>query len=81
MRATSLLQGIADPVRGIRAMVVGTGGGPFEGPFSTTPSATSEVRIGQRWGVLKLELREASYRWWFIATDGSVLDSGSTACH
>jgi 3',5'-cyclic AMP phosphodiesterase CpdA len=91
-------QGALDPVNGIREFVVGTGGYDLMG-MHTTIHPNSEVRIPDvadaaltsdqrkalKSGVLKLELREKSYRWWFIQADGTaqgtVLDSGSAECH
>lgn len=69
--------GNADP-DGIRQFVVGTGGAdlrPFDGV-----EPNSERRIDGTAGVLKLELYEDSYRWTFIATDGTVRDEGEGAC-
>jgi hypothetical protein len=71
--------GAADPARGIREFVVGTGGGSL---YSfATPEPNSEVRYNSSPGVLKLELSATSYRWSFIATDGTVQDSGTGNCH
>ena len=53
-------QGRADPERGIREFVVGTGGGGGEAPISD-PIANSEVRIDNTDGVLKLTLHPKSY--------------------
>jgi hypothetical protein len=51
-------QGRADPERGIRQFVVGTGGGGGEGPISE-PIADSEVRADGIDGVLEPGLRQA----------------------
>jgi hypothetical protein len=32
-------------------------------------------------GVIKFELSDAAYRWAFLTTAGTVLDSGSGSCH
>jgi len=32
-------------------------------------------------GILELRLHDASYDWKYVAVDGSVIDSGSAACH
>jgi hypothetical protein len=72
--------GTADPDRGIREIVVGTGGADhYEfGP----PLANSEVRNGDTWGVLKLTLLPGQYRWEFIPVAGKAFtDSGSARCH
>jgi hypothetical protein len=74
-------QGRADPERGIREFVVGTGGGGEEAPISD-PIANSEVRIDNVDGVLKLTLRPNSYEWEFVPVEGeSFTDSGGDQCH
>jgi hypothetical protein len=64
--------------RGIREFVVGTGGNGFY-VFSNAQK-NSQVRIAQKFGVLKLTLHESSYAWDFLAEDRSVLDSGTASC-
>lgn len=72
--------GAADPDRGIREFVVGTGGADLR-PFGA-PIANSEVRAADAWGVLKLTLSEGAYRWQFIPVAGKAFsDSGSARCH
>ena len=72
--------GRADPQRGIRQFVVGTGGGPLT-PFRTI-RANSEVRSNTAWGVLKLTLHPDRYDWQFMAVPGqSFSDQGSQSCH
>jgi acid phosphatase type 7 len=70
----------ADPVRGIREFVVGTGGA---GLYSFgTPLPNSEVRDNTSHGVLKLTLSDGLYSWEFIPVAGnSFTDSGSGTCH
>jgi hypothetical protein len=70
----------ADPVRGIREFVVGTGGA---GLYSFgTPLPNSEVRDNTSHGVFKLTLSDGSYAWQFIPVAGdSFTDSGSGTCH
>ncbi len=72
--------GTADPVRGIREFVVGTGGA---GLYSLgTPLPNSEVGNDNSHGVLKLTLSDGSYTWEFIPVAGdSFRDSGSGTCH
>lgn len=72
--------GTADPTRGIREFVVGTGGADR---YAFGPAiANSEVRNGDTWGVLKLTLAPDSYRWEFIPVNqGGFRDSGSARCH
>lgn len=71
--------GAADAARGIRQWVVGTAGTAFYS-FATI-RANSEFRNNTNYGALKLTLHPASYDWQFLNTSGSVIDSGSTACH
>jgi hypothetical protein len=72
--------GTADPTRGIREFVVGTGGKNHYG--FNAPIANSEVRNDKTFGVLKLTLHANSYDWTFVPEAGkSFSDSGSTACH
>jgi hypothetical protein len=70
----------ADPARGIREFIVGTGGA---GLYSfATPLPNSEVRDNTSFGVLKLTLSAGSYTWEFIPIAGdSFTDSGSGTCH
>jgi calcineurin-like phosphoesterase family protein len=72
--------GAADPARGIREFIVGTGGASHYG-FST-PLANSEARNSSAFGVLKLTLSARSYDWEFIPVAGQTFtDSGSGTCH
>jgi hypothetical protein len=72
--------GVADPKRGAREFVVGTGGKNQRG--FNHPVATSEVRSRSTFGVLKLNLHPASYQWEFIpVAGGQFTDSGSDECH
>jgi len=72
--------GVADPVRGVRQFVVGTGG--HELNKLGTPMANSEVRIEGVWGILRLTLGEGSYSWRFMPLGGgAALDSGQDVCH
>jgi hypothetical protein len=71
--------GKADPERGIREFVVGTGGKSHR-PF-IIPVPQSEVRNADAYGVLKLTLHATSYDWEFIPEAGkSFADSGSGVC-
>jgi acid phosphatase type 7 len=73
--------GQADPKRGIREFVVGTGGN-HERDFSATPQPNSQVRITDTFGVLKLTLHPHSYDWQFIPQAGETShDSGTDTCH
>jgi hypothetical protein len=72
--------GAADPVRGIREFVVGTGGNPTLHPVAAVPN--TEVVNSDTWGVLQLSLRNSGYDWHFVrAAGGSFTDPGSTSCH
>lgn len=72
--------GKADPERGIREFVVGTGG-RYEYRWSKI-EANSEVHNNETFGVLKLTLHDDGYDWEFIPVEGqSFKDSGSAKCH
>jgi hypothetical protein len=72
--------GEADPERGIREFVVGTGGKSHYEILATLPN--SEVHNDDTYGVLKLTLRSKSYEWRFLpAADGEFTDSGEDQCH
>jgi hypothetical protein len=72
--------GVADPARGIREFVVGTGG---RSHYPTVRSVRgSERREWQTFGVLRLTLRPGSYDWRYVPVAGSrFTDSGSARCH
>ncbi|HEY6151568.1 MAG TPA: metallophosphoesterase [Gaiellaceae bacterium] len=73
-------QGIADPGRGVREFVVGTGGEDHR-PFGK-PIANSEARNDEAFGVLELTLLPTSYTWQFIPEAGATFtDAGSSPCH
>lgn len=72
--------GAADPARGIRQFVVGTGGKELYPLGPGIPN--SEVRNDQSFGVLKLILRAGAYDWEFLPVAGQTSrDSGSAPCH
>jgi len=74
-------EGRADPERGIREFVVGTGGAEHY-EFRRTTVSGSEVRNNDTFGVLKLTLHEASYEWQFVPEAGrSFTDHGAGRCH
>jgi hypothetical protein len=71
--------GGADPGRGIRAFVVGTGGASLSSLNTIAPN--SEIRNNTAHGVLKLTLHPTSYDWEFIPIAGQTFtDSGSALC-
>jgi hypothetical protein len=72
--------GVADPARGIRQFVVGTGGAELY-KFAL-PLPNSEVRVEGTWGVLRLTLGEGKYSWQFVPVGGgAALDVGTDTCH
>lgn len=72
--------GRADPARGIRQFVVGTGGARLSPAFGAG-QPNSEAR-GSEWGLLALTLSGAGYQWEFIPVDGGAFrDAGSGQCH
>ncbi|MGZ3455700.1 MAG: metallophosphoesterase family protein, partial [Polyangiales bacterium] len=72
--------GELDPVRGIRELVVGTGGVKLSGFGDVQPG--SEVRQADTHGVIKLTLHASSYDWEFVPVAGkSFRDAGTGSCH
>ena len=72
--------GMADPERGIREFVVGTGGPTVHGFGTIQPN--SEVRNSNTSGVLKLTLHPTRYDWEFVPVAGKTFtDTGSGQCH
>jgi acid phosphatase type 7 len=72
-------RGQADPKKGIREFVVGTGGGGLYNFRRIRPN--SEVRSNRSYGVLKLTLGAAEYAWEFIPGAGEDFrDSGTASC-
>jgi len=72
--------GTADPARGVRQFVVGTGGHELNplGP----PLSNSEFRQNTTWGVLRLTLGQGNYSWQFLPVGGgAALDAGAGTCH
>ena len=75
--------GEADPDKGIREFVVGTGGRNHTGVSGKTGRiANSEVFDFKTFGVLKLTLHPDSYDWQFVPVPGGTFtDSGTERCH
>jgi acid phosphatase type 7 len=70
----------ADPSRGIRQFVVGTGGRELYPWKHADPN--SEVKNNQTFGVLRLTLHADGYDWEFIPVDDQTFrDHGSAKCH
>ena len=64
---------------GVRQFVVGTGG---ESLFTMlTKPANLQVSDQNDFGVMVLTLHASSYDWVFKRLNGTVVDSGTTACH
>jgi acid phosphatase type 7 len=71
--------GRLDTSRGIRQIVVGSGGKSL---VASDPVPNTEVNHSSTYGVLKLTLRPARYEWKFVPEAGRTFtDSGSTSCH
>lgn len=66
-----------DTARGIRQIIVGTGGVPLYEFQSVKPN--SEVRLRSH-GVMRLTLSSDRYQWDFLPVSGAG-DSGTQACH
>lgn len=71
--------GKADPARGLREFVVGTGGAALR-DFAEL-RANSLVRASGAHGVVRFVLRPTGYDWRFISTTGEFSDIGSGTCH
>ena len=68
-----------EPERGIRQIVVGTGGATLRDFDFIQPN--SEVRDHETWGVIKMTLHPDSYDWEFIPIPGQTFtDAGSSPC-
>lgn len=73
-------RGHADEQRGLREIVVGTGGRSHT--LLGEPQPNSEVRNDNTFGVLKLTLSPGHYTWEFIPEKGkNFTDSGEGVCH
>jgi len=70
-------EGNADPRRGIREIVVGTGGA---GLYAVRPDERRQAQFDDGHGVLQITLRPSSYKWKFVPVSGSYSDSGSAPC-
>lgn len=65
--------------QGLREFVVGTGGETLFTMGTVQPNM--QAVDNHHFGALFLTLHASSYEWAFRATNGTVIDSGSTACH
>jgi hypothetical protein len=64
---------------GVRQLVAGTGGESLFTQLTSPPNL--QVFDQNDFGVLVLTLHASSYDWVFKRLNGSVVDSGTTACH
>jgi hypothetical protein len=72
--------GRADPQRGIRSFVVGSGGRSHYA--IRFPTANSEAHNDDTYGVLKLTLGDGRYTWEFLSEAGKTFrDAGTGVCH
>ena len=71
--------GRADPARGIRQFVVGTGDAPLRDFTRVAPNSAGRVSIAH--GVLAFTLHQGSYDWEFIAARNDFRQLGVAACH
>jgi acid phosphatase type 7 len=72
--------GTVDSTKGITEIIAGTGGGDLRS-FRTNPAPHSAYRVQGRYGVLKLTLGSAAYRYAFLGVNGTVWDRGVGTCH
>ena len=71
--------GRANPGRGIRQFVVGTGGAL---PYRAVGRAPNSEASGEGFGILKLTLGANDYVWEFLPAEGTLFrDAGRSACH
>jgi hypothetical protein len=63
-------------IDGVRSFVVGTGGASH---YNVAPSRVAAYDEGH-FGVLRLALRDGSYKWAFRRADGSAVDKGRAVC-
>ena len=71
--------GELDLTRGIREIVVGTGGRSMRAFKDARPN--SEVRDATSLGILELTLGATAYKWRFRSAVGWFADAGSARCH
>jgi hypothetical protein len=69
--------GSADPVRGIREFVVGTGGRSL---YELSRDPRREEAQARVYGVLQMTLRPGGYDWRFVPVSGGYSDLGSADC-
>jgi hypothetical protein len=72
--------GAVDSTKGITEIITGTGGGDLRA-FQTGAAPHSAYRVQGHYGVLKLTLGAAAYRYAFLGVNGSIWDRGGGTCH
>lgn len=72
--------GLADSVRGMVEIVIGTGGGELRG-LRTPIVPNSAARVQGNFGVLKVTLGAEEWRSAFLATSGRIYDASGGRCH
>jgi hypothetical protein len=78
--ATLSKSGTVDTARGMREIIVGTGGEDHAGGAARITG--SQVRNNATFGVLRLTLHPAGYDWRFVPEPGKTFtDSGTGTCH
>jgi Calcineurin-like phosphoesterase/RTX calcium-binding nonapeptide repeat (4 copies) len=72
--------GAADPERGIREIIVGTGGASHSSVLTAQPN--SEARDYSTYGLLWIGLAPTGYSWNYVGVAGQgFTDTGSASCH
>jgi hypothetical protein len=72
--------GVADSVRGMVEIVIGTGGGELRG-LRAPIVPNSAARVQGNFGVLKVTLGAEEWRSAFLATNGRIYDASGGRCH
>jgi acid phosphatase type 7 len=70
--------GVRDETRGVRELVVGTGGRSLRSFEGSAPN--SVVRDATSFGILALTLSPTRYSWRFVPAVGTFTDSGTSRC-
>jgi len=71
--------GATEPARGVRQIIVGTGGEEHSSLQPAPPGV--EARSNTSFGFLRVALRPTGYDWQFVPVAGGTLtDRGSTSC-
>jgi hypothetical protein len=83
--------GKADPKKGIREFIVGTGGESLDPPITNANSANVEAATGDYYGVMALTLNHNGYTWDYesamkspdapVEEPATFSDTGSAQCH